>query len=289
MGGFPLLVGYCAAMFLGAYVSGWVTTAMQSTRSARLNRWLAIFGAGLLVGTALIVIIPEGVAMYYEALKTQEEALHSTHVHLPPGTKIIPKGTKGIKGKTAAAGAGGGGAAAGARRLGPASFAAGGRSLIEEASSKAILVPELTEQKQQNWKAATPAEAAGAGGAATSRERKTRAKTKTTTATTTTTTAAAAAGSAKSANEGEEGEEEDDGHDAEGGQDDGHAHGGTDAATAASSEKGPEEEEGHQHSGHSHGGGAAIGAALVLGFAFQLIVGELLSLAECCGGCGGCC
>lgn len=53
-------------------------------------RWVTIFGAGLLVGTALIVIIPEGVAMHYESQMKHD---HSPAVtHLPPGVKVAPSG-----------------------------------------------------------------------------------------------------------------------------------------------------------------------------------------------------
>ena len=57
-------------MFIGAYLAGWAPTALAGSagsRAAILTRQIAVFGAGLLVGTALVVIIPEGVAMYYEA------------------------------------------------------------------------------------------------------------------------------------------------------------------------------------------------------------------------------
>lgn len=55
---------YMAAMFCGAFGSGVIPLSFQMSES-RL-RLVTIFGAGLLVGTALVVIIPEGIAMHYE-------------------------------------------------------------------------------------------------------------------------------------------------------------------------------------------------------------------------------
>ena len=54
----------CAAMFLGAFGSGYIP--LSFTMSENKLRLVTIFGAGLLVGTALIVVIPEGIAMHYE-------------------------------------------------------------------------------------------------------------------------------------------------------------------------------------------------------------------------------
>ena len=62
---FVSLMLLCAAMFGGSMGAGLVPIkcALSETRI----RVLTIFGAGLLVGTALVVIIPEGVHMWYEA------------------------------------------------------------------------------------------------------------------------------------------------------------------------------------------------------------------------------
>ena len=56
---------YMAAMFCGAFGSGIIPLSFSMSES-RL-RLVTIFGAGLLVGTALVVIIPEGIAMHYES------------------------------------------------------------------------------------------------------------------------------------------------------------------------------------------------------------------------------
>jgi hypothetical protein len=58
------LLCLCAAMFAGAFGSGYIP--LYFSWSERRLRLVTIFGAGLLVGTALVVIIPEGVAMHYE-------------------------------------------------------------------------------------------------------------------------------------------------------------------------------------------------------------------------------
>lgn len=69
----------CAAMFLGAYGSGMIPLMM--TLSENKLRLVTIFGAGLLVGTALVVVIPEGISMHYEGqLKHAMESV-GAHAH----------------------------------------------------------------------------------------------------------------------------------------------------------------------------------------------------------------
>ena len=76
-----MLLTLCTAMFLGAFASGYIPLAFGFSE-AKL-RLITIFGAGLLVGTALVVIIPEGVAMHYEGqLKHGGGAPHGgAHAH----------------------------------------------------------------------------------------------------------------------------------------------------------------------------------------------------------------
>ena len=78
-----LLLILCVGMFLGAYSAGYIPLAFNFSE-AKL-RLITIFGAGLLVGTALIVIIPEGVAMHYEGQQRHGSAppadAHAGHVH----------------------------------------------------------------------------------------------------------------------------------------------------------------------------------------------------------------
>jgi len=69
---FAWLLVLCAAMFAGAFGSGYIP--LYFSWSERRLRLVTIFGAGLLVGTALIVIIPEGVAMHYESRRAAEAA-----------------------------------------------------------------------------------------------------------------------------------------------------------------------------------------------------------------------
>jgi zinc transporter 9 len=69
---FTWLFFLCVAMFVGAFGSGYIPLSF-SMSEARL-RMVTIFGAGLLVGTALIVIIPEGVAMHYEGQQRHHAA-----------------------------------------------------------------------------------------------------------------------------------------------------------------------------------------------------------------------
>jgi len=65
MDSFASLLLLCVAMFIGSMAAGVVP--VYCALSPSRVRVLTVFGAGLLVGTALIVIIPEGVHMWYEA------------------------------------------------------------------------------------------------------------------------------------------------------------------------------------------------------------------------------
>jgi len=74
------LLSVCAVMFLGAYGAGSLPLVVD-IGEARL-RQVAAFGAGLLIGTALAVIIPEGFA----ALDEVQEA---DRIHAAPGAALI--------------------------------------------------------------------------------------------------------------------------------------------------------------------------------------------------------
>lgn len=71
---FSTLLFMCTAMFFGALGVGYVPLACNLSPE-RLRAWTAL-GAGLLIGTALIVIIPEGVAMWYGAAAGAHAAAH---------------------------------------------------------------------------------------------------------------------------------------------------------------------------------------------------------------------
>lgn len=58
-----MLLALAGAMFVGSYMSGMVPLSVPLTE-ARLHL-VSVFGAGLLVGTALSVIIPEGISTLY--------------------------------------------------------------------------------------------------------------------------------------------------------------------------------------------------------------------------------
>ena len=83
MEGFYWLLCLCIAMFFGAYLAGLVPL-MASIKASRL-RYITVFGAGLLVGSALIVIIPEGVAMHYSAQLAAQGGGH--HAAAPMGAE----------------------------------------------------------------------------------------------------------------------------------------------------------------------------------------------------------
>ncbi|CAN8000098.1 unnamed protein product [Ixodes hexagonus] len=67
-----MLFALAGAMFLGSYISGLVPLSLPLTE-ARLHL-VSVFGAGLLVGTALSVIIPEGISTLYTT--QMQELLH---------------------------------------------------------------------------------------------------------------------------------------------------------------------------------------------------------------------
>ncbi|XP_064403338.1 zinc transporter ZIP9-like isoform X2 [Halichondria panicea] len=78
MDGFWRLVLLSLSMFFGCYVSGMIPLVLSL--SAGVLRKVTTFGAGLLIGTALIVIIPEGMeALFGEALHSHHN--HHSHTH----------------------------------------------------------------------------------------------------------------------------------------------------------------------------------------------------------------
>uniref|UniRef100_A0A8R1I418 Zinc transporter ZIP9 n=2 Tax=Caenorhabditis japonica TaxID=281687 RepID=A0A8R1I418_CAEJA len=79
MEGVSFLLILSGAMFFGSYIAGSIPL-MFSLSESRI-RLVSIFGAGLLVGTALSVIIPEGVEALYSA---QNDVEHLNHHHHNP-------------------------------------------------------------------------------------------------------------------------------------------------------------------------------------------------------------
>ena len=69
-------------MFLVTFLMGYLPTQLKTSR--KLMNLIAIFGAGLLVGAALIIIVPEGMMILFTSM-INDSAL-SAHM-LPP---IIP-------------------------------------------------------------------------------------------------------------------------------------------------------------------------------------------------------
>ena len=53
-------------MFLLTFVFGFLPTKFNTSR--RIMNLIAIFGAGLLVGAAIIIIIPEGMLILFESM-----------------------------------------------------------------------------------------------------------------------------------------------------------------------------------------------------------------------------
>ncbi|KAJ1564875.1 hypothetical protein HK405_013737, partial [Cladochytrium tenue] len=76
------LVLLSGAMLVGSLAAGSVPLAVQLS-DARL-RLLSTYGSGLLVGTALIVIVPEGVATLNAATELAAAAAAGSAAHQPP-------------------------------------------------------------------------------------------------------------------------------------------------------------------------------------------------------------
>lgn len=67
---FGTLLLLAVAMGAGAYFGGWLP--MKLTNFSKINYFLS-FGMGVLIGTSLILIIPEGIEVMYESLKIDEQ------------------------------------------------------------------------------------------------------------------------------------------------------------------------------------------------------------------------
>lgn len=90
------ILGLSFAMFLGAFVAGYIPTKLSV--SARQLRYISIFGAGLLVSSALVIIIPVRLALQYEAssdlrvCSSSQEGIHTIYAddsHLPAGPHTL--------------------------------------------------------------------------------------------------------------------------------------------------------------------------------------------------------
>ena len=68
-------------MFLGTFLLGWLPTWINA--STKCMNLISIFGAGMLVGAAIIVVIPEAVKVIIEA----------TYDPLTGGEEVVPEST----------------------------------------------------------------------------------------------------------------------------------------------------------------------------------------------------
>jgi len=105
MDGFIMVVVLSITMFVGSFISGIIPLTLSLSENKK--RLMTIFGAGLLVSTALAVIIPEGVHTLYandnSQLTTQqhhheqqamtEVKIDDPHVRHPPGHHVHKRET----------------------------------------------------------------------------------------------------------------------------------------------------------------------------------------------------
>lgn len=74
-------------MFIVTFLVGFLPTKLfTSTRTINL---VSLFGAGLLVGAALIVIVPEGMSVLYESLANQTISNKSEVLNRYVGASLI--------------------------------------------------------------------------------------------------------------------------------------------------------------------------------------------------------
>ncbi|KGB79523.1 solute carrier family 39 (zinc transporter) member 9 [Cryptococcus deuterogattii R265] len=89
-----LLLLQSAAMFAASFLVGIVPLSFKSASSGRTLKAISVMGMGLLVGAALTIIIPEGVATLYSAIPQDgndhdEEAIHAIGLGLLSGFSLM--------------------------------------------------------------------------------------------------------------------------------------------------------------------------------------------------------
>jgi zinc transporter 9 len=239
----------CTAMFVGAFGSGYIP--LYFSWSERRLRLVTIFGAGLLVGTALVVIIPEGVAMHYEgqARRAAERAAAFGHAgHDAAAAGAVHSHTHAhAHGRRLLDSDGAGFAAAPALALASSAGSAGvaaPRTLMSSDSGIADTIASLSSGAGASAAAAPPSAAAASGSLLGL------------------TPAAQAAFLASSRPE------------ASGGGGGGGGGGGSGSGGSGGGGGGGADEQGAEFK-HEHPGHYQIGAALAIGFAFQLVVDRM--------------
>lgn len=60
-----------SSMFAVTFAVGYLPTKLSA--SPRVMNLISLFGAGLLVGAALIVIVPEGMTVLFESMKSESK------------------------------------------------------------------------------------------------------------------------------------------------------------------------------------------------------------------------
>ncbi|RCN35986.1 hypothetical protein ANCCAN_18131 [Ancylostoma caninum] len=89
MEGIGFLTVLSGSMFIGSYFAG--SIPMMVNLSESKMRMVSIFGAGLLLGTALSVIIPEGVESLYSAHSELINEKHPYHFEARLNEQIFGK------------------------------------------------------------------------------------------------------------------------------------------------------------------------------------------------------
>jgi len=75
------------SMFAVTFSVGYLPTKLSA--SARIMNLISLFGAGLLVGAALIVIVPEGMTVLYESMKSKSEGNDAETINRYAGSSLV--------------------------------------------------------------------------------------------------------------------------------------------------------------------------------------------------------
>ena len=75
------------SMFAVTFTVGYLPTKLAA--SQKVMNLISLFGAGLLVGAALIVIVPEGMTVLYESMKSESGESDKEAINRYAGGSLI--------------------------------------------------------------------------------------------------------------------------------------------------------------------------------------------------------
>jgi zinc transporter 9 len=66
------------SLFIVPFIFGYLPTKLAASK--RIMTYISLFGAGLLVGAVLIIIVPEGVSVLYDSLLSPGHTLKEDEI-----------------------------------------------------------------------------------------------------------------------------------------------------------------------------------------------------------------